>query len=1520
MSKREAEFQIHNQPMSEAEIRAANRMNNQTPSKATPAQLAARKIREAKSSMARRRTPGLSPAPTGPSFSTTQPTPSFTNTQPTPSFFPANPATSAFGGNGVNGVQTTKPPQQQPFAAPSSSTFNFTAPTGTNPFAASQPSNPFSNQNSSIQFGQQAPGGVQQSSIFSQPSAPQQPSNPFGVTGNFSFGQSTGVNNSFPPTQNTSIFSKSTPAASSFTFGSNPSFSQAPPFGAAPQTSAADHDVSMDSSESPFKSPRKQTMADQPAEAKPAPPVFGGSNPFSFTPANNGSGKETNSKPSINLGNSIFRPKNTAAQQPPQTSASISSQSSKSAEQTSPDKTTQPSAPIFNFFPKSIESEKEATENQIASASTHTFNPFAPPRSGDTEKPQETKAEAPFSFGAFSESSQKQNHEQPSEQKAQGAAPFNPFQSSQSSNSESVPSQPQERTSSPAPIQSSQPNGSTSLNPFQPPNDDSHQTQSPDSLNVKQPSKLASAETSQNASQSSVFQTAKPSEAGNPADGSSQSSGRLFRTLQPGAEGFSKAAPPPLKSALKKPSYTQSKVIVTPQLAEANASPPKEDISASASTSLFEPPQLAKSPETKGNANNIRPSISASANAPEHPDEANAKGARRASETSNLFAQSLRQASKSASQDAGILTPPASQAERSSASPTKPAAAPQKVDNQFPTAAASPSTSTSEPIVVKIKSHGASAVPQELSNDEFVDFDKSYRLRSLNSQFKKRIAELDPEKHDFEPIIRFYATQRDAIGHPIGGLYHRVKAGEKRKTEQADRDEVVTNPAKRTKIDNTAVTFDQEAYRPVLGFSAITSVSTAPQPATEASPEMEIERSVFKPNSISNGSITAHQAATSSNTSNVFKSMLSFSNQGSSGNCSPPRASSVSTSKPAEQPTQLFGSSSFTPLNKTTSALQNDIQINSNGTNFGSNSSPQKTSQLFQPEAAAGSMLEPPKFANAGGTDFMSAFSAQAKKNAAKMEAENKAKRKAEDFDSDEDDEAEYERKVAEEDRAKRARIESIAKAASGFTPVLSAASSTNGAGPVAEQAEESIRHDEANESDQSEVDEGAGSEASHDYGAGENLEEDENEEDDIEDSQEDHGDDDETDEDDDIQTAMTKSHAKAKNPFSPSSDPKSLFNRITKPAAPSEDKETDGASTPVQANNSSTFSAPPGTGLFGSRPTTPSLDSPKPFGSSIFSNSVSSNTPTADNTWKPGSAIKFGAPTSAPAVNITPATPLAKTNGYSTQRPLSTFSAEGSASTASKAGADNKNNSSPKITTSVFGAPSFPAQSAGSAAGSPKPFSNLFGDASKKTTVNQSSAANVGFTFGGPSKLGPSPFLAPSNASSAITSRATSPGLTDNDSAAESGPDEQAKDPQSDLMTLRPGEENEDVLFEVRTKALEPMTEKELTAIGSKDEAGWKTRGLGPLRVLKHSGTGRARIVMRAEPGANVVINSQLIHDNKYDLNPSGKESASLKMGVFMDGKYKSWVFKIKTMKIAHELVDCLKENEPAARDADSD
>jgi RanBP1 domain len=579
-------------------------------------------------------------------------------------------------------------------------------------------------------------------------------------------------------------------------------------------------------------------------------------------------------------------------------------------------------------------------------------------------------------------------------------------------------------------------------------------------------------------------------------------------------------------------------------------------------------------------------------------------------------------------------------------------------------------------------------------------------------------------------------------------------------------------------------------------------------------------------------------------------------------------------------------------------------QSNGNTTALSATNGSQNTSQLFQPKPAAAPALQLPKFASAGGTDFMAAFAAQAKKSAAKLEADNKAKRKAEEFDSDEDDEAEYERKVAEEDRAKRAKIEALAKAASGFTPVLSSASSANGTSPAVEQDKESSTESSPEGNDDSQESEGSGSGVDQNRGEGDEDLQDEDEEDE------------ESDDDNDIQAAMAKSIAKKKRPSDASPDPKSLFSRITRPddSSLSKGSKTERVSPSAPANNSSLFSDPPGTGLFGSRPTTPNHDSPKPFGASVFSN-AGSTTPTVDNTWKPGSAIKFGAPSSVPAFNITPATPLAKTNGDSTPKPFSSFAPASSGSKPST----NNDFGSPKPSTSVFGTSSFaPQTAAGSNTGSPKPFSNLFGDSSKKTPANQSSAAHVGWPFGIPPKIGGSPLLAPTNVSSAITSRATSPGLTDNDSAAESGPDDQANDPQLNYMDSRPGEENEDILFEVRTKVLESMTEKELTAKGSKGEAGWKTRGLGPLRILKNSETGRTRIVMRTEPNARVVVNSPLIQDNKYDITPSGNDGASLKMGIFMEGKLKNWVFKIKTMDVARELVDCLVANEPLSKDGE--
>jgi RanBP1 domain len=1449
----------------------------------------------------------MSPTPTGPSFS---------NTQAAASLFSGiNSTTPAFGANGANGVQ-----EQQTFTAPSSNTFNFSASTGMNPFAATGSSNPFTTQNSSTPFGQQASAGTPSNSIFGQPALPQTSSNPFGAASNFAFGQSSGVNNSFPPTQNTSIFFKSTPASSSFAFGSNPTPNQTSTFGAPAQSSPKD--ISMEASESPFKGLAKSAAPGQTAESKPAPTLFGGPTSFSFKPTSNDSSGDIKTQPP-QLSSSLFQPKTTAAEQQISSPSSNVFQPSKPTnEGTSEKLPSQAPSTVFNFFPKPTES-KEKSNEMDGTLSTQAANPFAAFKSTDKINLPEVKPGTPFLFGTSSERSQTKNPEKSSAPKTQDDPPFNPFQALRSSSNLTASTQSSEQTSGAPASQPSQPSqsvGPSHSKSFPPPKETNLEQTPPSSAsNAFQPPKSTRAEEPQTAAPFSPFQTMNSANAQEPRQEAAQSArpvGSLFQTLNQNTEARPKATQLPPTHELNHTSQASIMSESTANSKQAGPSTNNQSTSASISTSTYRKSGPAATPEIPPIFDRSLPSnpVTNGKRQVDNSDFGNAT--RNPSQTSNLFVETLKQSSTTTPQPALNQAPSQPQTERRTVSPTKPTTAPSDEISNLP-AVAAPLASATEPFVVKVKSHGSSNVPQELDNNDFADFDKSYRLRSLNARFKKQIADLDPSHHDFEPLIRFYATQREAIGYPLGGLYHRVKAGEKRKTEEGDRVERAPNAVKRTKLDITAVSSNQQEDRPVFGFRAITSVSTSPKPATAGSPAKTTNGTTLNPHMTSNNSAVLQPAPATSNTSNVFMSMLSSTEpplfetkDGFQSTSSPSKpASFMSVLKPTGQPNEQASSVDVLAMNSKTPASQLGAQSNNSTTAFSNINGLQNASQPRGPKSSGPSTLDPPKFASAGGMDFMAAFAAQAKKNAAKMEAENKAKRKAEEFDSDEDDEAEYERRVVEEDRAKRAKIEAIAKAGSGFTPVLSSASSVNGVSPAAEQDGESTRDASGEGTDRSRGEDE--SESQDDEIDGEDDEEQE------EDGEED--DDDDSGDDDDIQTAMAKSHAKAKNPFESSSDPNSLFNRISRPGAPPQEKDskTVAAPPPSQVNNNSVLSGPPGTGLFGSRPTTPNLDSPKGLGTSIFSNAGSS-TPTGDNTWKPGSAIKFGTATSAPTVNITPATPLARTNGNAPQNPFSTFTA---ANTTSVKSGPNDDDDTPKASIAIFGASSFLTQTAArSASDSSKPFSNLFGDASKKTPVNQSSAAHVGFSFGVPNQHAASPLLAPSNISSAITSRATSPGLTDNESAAESGIDDQGNDPQSDYMASRPGEENEDVLFEVRTKALESMSEKELNAVGSKDEPGWKTRGVGPLRVLRNSDTGRTRIVMRSEPGANVVVNSPLIRENNYNVTISGAETASLRMSVFMNGKMKSWVFKVKTAKIAHELVDCLVENEPSDPDSDEE
>ncbi|KAG4436362.1 hypothetical protein IFR05_008152 [Cadophora sp. M221] len=313
-----------------------------------------------------------------------------------------------------------------------------------------------------------------------------------------------------------------------------------------------------------------------------------------------------------------------------------------------------------------------------------------------------------------------------------------------------------------------------------------------------------------------------------------------------------------------------------------------------------------------------------------------------------------------------------------------------------------------------------------------------------------------------------------------------------------------------------------------------------------------------------------------------------------------------------------------------------------------------------------------------------------------------------------------------------------------------------------------------------------------------------------------------------------------------------SLFDRITK----------DGNGNPVRhiSTEEKENTQPSTTNIF--------KDVGSPFGNPF------SKTPgvPADKTWKPDSPIRFGGAAntatsgSAPTVSITAATPT-KTGSSSnlfggpTSAPASNlFGSKDSKSTSSSA-----------------------------------PFSNLFGNSNN---TKGPSSTNVGFGFGAPSI---SSSLFPSAVVSANTSRATSPGATtDADSGVDGDHDAEVQE-QINLTAGGPGEEDEEVLHEVRAKA------RMFGTIAGEDVNQWITKGVGPLRVLQNKDTKAVRILLRADPVGTIVLNKALLSEVKY-------ESAAKTLKILAnadDGKgLETWLLQVKTDEAAKELADILEKN----------
>jgi hypothetical protein len=641
--------------------------------------------------------------------------------------------------------------------------------------------------------------------------------------------------------------------------------------------------------------------------------------------------------------------------------------------------------------------------------------------------------------------------------------------------------------------------------------------------------------------------------------------------------------------------------------------------------------------------------------------------------------------------------------------------------------------------------------------------------------------------------------------------------------------------------------------------------------------------------------------------------------------------STLFSPKPAGSSTSIFGAKSAT-----NTAAPNPFTAKPTSTATESASSSDGKEKVLKPPTFGS--LKPPTFGSAAPVNFLAQFGQKSEKSMSDSEAEAMEKAKLEDLDS-EDDEAEWEanykakreaEKKAREEQAKNKKATFVPGKGFTFAPVEAMSdktqstpksifsqtsapiSSLNMFAPVntpgsAQSSRASSVFDGVQPGKPvsfsgsnifghlSDVDSGA------DSGKGNDADDDTSDGEDTDSGLERDGDDEKKDatyepsSDNAPGTPGTPpeetgpgiaSAKKPANPFTigasstsgtstPGTPGGSLFDRISKDSngnpirqLPSENKENAAPKAPSAAS------------LFGGSPT------------NIFAfgkkSTAEQNKSAQDNTWKQDSPIKFGA--SPPSVSVTAPTPT-KANPFA-----SLLGSTGSPTPTGSPFQGFGTTSAPK--------PSSPAPATSPFAGlfgnttAPKPATSLF--ANLGNTENKAPA--VGFNFGATSTTTSSLF--PSAAGSTATSRATSPGgTTDGESAADTNGDPDAeRHEQIDLTKGGAGEENEDVLHQVRTKALKFEASKEDP---KKNE--WVVKGLGPLRVLKHKETGSCRILLRADPSGTIVLNKGILGNVTYES--SGK---TLKLLTAGEGgqSLETWLLQVKTPESAKELAEVLDKN----------
>ncbi|KAK9356905.1 hypothetical protein V1523DRAFT_430276 [Lipomyces doorenjongii] len=241
--------------------------------------------------------------------------------------------------------------------------------------------------------------------------------------------------------------------------------------------------------------------------------------------------------------------------------------------------------------------------------------------------------------------------------------------------------------------------------------------------------------------------------------------------------------------------------------------------------------------------------------------------------------------------------------------------------------------------------------------------------------------------------------------------------------------------------------------------------------------------------------------------------------------------------------------------------------------------------------------------------------------------------------------------------------------------------------------------------------------------------------------------------------------------------------------------------------------------------------------------------------------------------------------------------------------------------------ASSFPALSFNNPLGSTSTSSPF--TSSTLPSLNGSASGNSGFSFGGASAFKPA--VGFSFGSTSPSSTATKPGpvISLGEASKEGTPGESSggeaagaedgdaapPEKQINLSAEKgPGEEEEDVVLEGRTKVFQFKTAAEQKAEakdGKKTDIqdGFVTIGLGPYRVLTHQKTTKTRILVRADGSGRVILNIGLRKNVEYSATDT-----SVRILDFIEGgKGVTYLLKVKTKADAEKLKDILQERKNA-------